>query len=284
MGFKPGAPSCIEREGGNYRPQRNSSTSFRIKFEQEREEEEQQQRVLAALIFSSSCFAFSSLFLGICLFSSLLFHVLLPLGSPLYEIPFSFYEAAAAAIAATWRWDPQREREGERENSEEKGIHPLLFLQVLLLLRDSWKQGSQYTHPQHKTGEELRMETRRKEMTRRWGEPKIRRKKDATTHSDLVNKTKRTEEIDLARQQEREREACSFLPFLSSPPCRFASFLQGRKAAVAGPMLPARFLSAARHPPPNNELHTNNVPEEVPVVFFFFFLGVFVCSQIGNYP
>jgi hypothetical protein len=26
------------------------------------------------------------------------------------------------------------------------------------------------------------------------------------------------------------------------------------------------------------------VPEEVPVVFFFFFLGVFVCSQIGNYP
>ncbi len=112
MGFKPGAPSCIEREGGNYRPQRNSSTSFRIKFEQEREEE-QQQRVLAALIFSSSCFAFSSLFLGICLFSSLLFHVLLPLGSPLYEIPFSFYEAAAAAIAATWRWDPQRERERE---------------------------------------------------------------------------------------------------------------------------------------------------------------------------
>jgi hypothetical protein len=26
-----------------------------------------------------------------------------------------------------------------------------------------------YTHPQHKTGEELRMETRRREMTRRWG-------------------------------------------------------------------------------------------------------------------
>jgi hypothetical protein len=102
VGFKPGAPSCIEREGGNYRPQRNSSTSFRIKFEQEREEQQQQQRVLAALIFSSSCFAFSSLFLGICLFSSLLFHVLLLLGSPLYEIPFSFYEAAAAAIAATW--------------------------------------------------------------------------------------------------------------------------------------------------------------------------------------
>jgi len=37
--------------------------------------------------------------------------------------------------------------ERERENSEEKGIHPVLFLQVLLLLRDSWKQGSQYTPP-----------------------------------------------------------------------------------------------------------------------------------------
>jgi hypothetical protein len=38
------------------------------------------------------------------------------------------------------------QRERERDNSEEKEIHPVLFLQVLLLLRDSWKQGSQYTH------------------------------------------------------------------------------------------------------------------------------------------
>jgi hypothetical protein len=66
------------------------------------------------------------------------------------------------------------------------------------------------------------------------------------------------------REREREREACSFLP---SPPCRFASFVQGRKAAVAGPMLPARVLSAAHHPPPNN------VPE-VPVFFFGEFLFV----------
>ncbi len=108
----------VWREGANYRPQRNSSSSFRIKFEQEREQQ-QQQRVLSALIFSSSCFAFSSLFLGICLFSSLLFHVLLPLGSPLYEIPFSVCEAAAA-IAATWRWDPHKEREREITRKRKK--------------------------------------------------------------------------------------------------------------------------------------------------------------------
>jgi hypothetical protein len=130
------------REGGNYRPQRNSSSSFRIKFEQEREQ--QQQRVLSALIFSSSCFAFSSLFLGICLFSSLLFHVLLPLGSPLYEIPF-LLRSCCCCYCCDMAMGPT-EREIERENSEEKGIHPVLFLQVLLLLRDSWKQGSQYTH------------------------------------------------------------------------------------------------------------------------------------------
>jgi hypothetical protein len=158
------------REGGNYRPQRNSTSSFRIKFEQEREEE-QQQRVLSVLIFSSSCFAFSSLFLGICLFSSLLFHVLLPLGSPLYEIPFSFCEAAAAAIAATWRWDPQRERERERERELGRERNPPSTVSASAATAERLLETRipVHTHPQHKTGEELRMETRRREMTRRWG-------------------------------------------------------------------------------------------------------------------
>jgi hypothetical protein len=80
---------------------------------------------------------------------------------------------------------------------------------------------------------------------------------------------------------EREIEKSFFLPSFPSPPCRFASFLQGRKAAVAGPMLPARFLCCCPPPSPQQWAAQTTCQK---FQCFLFFLGVFVCSQIGNYP